>query len=252
MRNNNLLTLLFCDLKDFLKNNKELIFNEKDLQVRITMWLKKKKHYDRVDMEYSVPKDELRARHLKLGKWSSDFPWDNDLSIDVVVEKDNQFAAVELKFATSPVINQPSRFGESLKTNCPIIKKQGANNLVMYNYWKDVRRIEALIQCYQNMIGGIALFITNDRIYWNVPKANVSYSAFSTHQGNRVGHGLLKWGTISHKIIKSHPDFKINGCYLCDWEDTAITALTKNGDRFRYLLTPSQQISQSDISNYCQ
>ena len=126
--------MLRCDLKDFLKSNKELIFNERDLQVRITMWLKETKHYDRVDMEYAVPKEELCVRHLNVGKESLDFPWDNDLSIDVVVEKDGRFAAVEFKYATCPVINQLSRFGEDLKTGCRIIKNQGAGDIIMYNY----------------------------------------------------------------------------------------------------------------------
>lgn len=240
MKTANLLTLLRCDLKDFLKSNKELIFNERDLQVRITMWLKETKHYDRVDMEYAVPKEELCVHHLNVGKESLDFPWDNDLSIDVVVEKDGRFAAVEFKYATCPVINQPSRFGEDLKTGCRIIKNQGAGDIIMYNYWKDVRRIEALNQCYPNMTGGVALLVTNNRIYWNGPSTDVSYRAFSTHEGNRIGPGLLKWGKISENIIRSHPDFELHGSYLCHWDDTAITALTKNGDRFRFLLTTIQ------------
>ena len=236
--NRNLLAMLHSDLKEFLTTKDDLIFNERDLQVRIAMWLKgKREHYDSVAVEYAVPKEELTARGLNMESGSTDFPWDNDLYTDIVVEKGCKFAALELKFATRPVINQPPRFGESIKGASQIIKEQSAVDLVMYNYWKDVRRIEALSQCYPNMIGGISLLVTNNRIYWKGPTKNgVSYSAFSTHEGKQVGAGLLKWGTISKKIIKSHPDFEIKGNYSCHWNDTAITTSTKNGDKFRYCI----------------
>lgn len=98
---NKLVATLAEDLQALLRTNKELIFNERDLQVRVATWLRDSRHYDEVDMEYAVPKEELSVRGVKIG--SNSFPWDNDLSIDVVVEKDGAFAAIELKYATRPV-----------------------------------------------------------------------------------------------------------------------------------------------------
>ena len=143
---NKLVATLAEDLQALLRTNKELIFNERDLQVRVATWLRDSRHYDEVDMEYAVPKEELSARGVKIG--SNSFPWNNDLSIDVVVEKDGAFAAIELKYATRPVDVNITRFGEPLKTDCLIVKDQAASDLIMYNYWKDVRRVELLTRCY--------------------------------------------------------------------------------------------------------
>lgn len=100
LKNNLLVSVLRGDIERFLNTNTELMFNERDLQVRVATWLRDSGHYDKVDMEYAVPKEELEARGLELKTLS--FPWNNDLSIDVVVERLGEFAAVELKYATRP------------------------------------------------------------------------------------------------------------------------------------------------------
>ena len=201
-----LLGTLQADLETFLRTNKELMFNERDLQVRVASWLSASSHYDDVDMEYAVPKEELAARDVKIGDKS--FPWDNDLSIDVVVEKSDEFAAVELKYATRPVDVKIDRFGEKMKTDCLIVKDQSANDIVMYNYWKDVRRVETLTRCYPKVKGGVALIITNSAIYWNAPRPDAGYRAFSTSEGNILRPGLLEWGkSIAASVLRSHPAF---------------------------------------------
>ncbi len=155
LKNNLLVSVLRGDIERFLNTNTELMFNERDLQVRVATWLRDSGHYDKVDMEYAVPKEELEARGLELKTLS--FPWNNDLSIDVVVERLGEFAAVELKYATRPVDVKIHRFGEPLRTHCLIVKNQAASDLIMYNYWKDVRRIEAL-----------ALFLAIGGLIWSI------------------------------------------------------------------------------------
>lgn len=155
LKNNLLVSVLRGDIERFLNTNTELMFNERDLQVRVATWLRDSGHYDKVDMEYAVPKEELEVRGLKLKTQS--FPWGNDLSIDVVAEKGGEFAAVELKYATRPVDVKIHRFGEPLRTNCLIVKEQAASDLIMYNYWKDVRRVEAL-----------ALFLAIGGLIWSI------------------------------------------------------------------------------------
>lgn len=49
---NKLVATLAEDLQALLRTNKELIFNERDLQVRVATWLRDSRHYDEVDMEY--------------------------------------------------------------------------------------------------------------------------------------------------------------------------------------------------------
>lgn len=239
---NTLIQLLCSDLEAFLATNEELMFNERDFQVRVATWLRDSGHYDDVDMEYAVPKEELVERlkpyNVEIG--TSYFPWNNDLSIDVVVEKNDEYAAVELKYATRPVDAEIKRFGEDMMTDCLIVKDQSANDLVMYNYWKDVRRVETLTRCYPKVKGGVALIITNSTIYWNEPRHDSGYRAFSTYEGNTLRPGLLQWGKMSDSVINSHPAFELSGTYPCHWRDTAITARAAKGKEkapFRYLLS---------------
>lgn len=211
---NKLVATLAEDLQALLRTNKELIFNERDLQVRVATWLRDSRHYDEVDMEYAVPKEELSARGVKIG--SNSFPWDNDLSIDVVVEKDGAFAAIELKYATRPVDVNITRFGEPLKTDCLIVKDQAASDLIMYNYWKDVRRVELLTRCYPAVKGGVALLITNNVTYWREPQPASGYRAFSTYEGNTLRPGLLEWDkNTAASVLRKHPDFELGGTYPC-------------------------------------
>ena len=71
--------------------------NEREMQVRLAlhlMHLKKTGHYDNVHVEYPVPLQVLKKFYPNVGK-QNEFPWKNDIYIDIVVEKDGQFAAVE-------------------------------------------------------------------------------------------------------------------------------------------------------------
>ena len=209
---NKLVATLAEDLQALLRTNKELIFNERDLQVRVATWLRDSRHYDEVDMEYAVPKEELSARGVKIG--SNSFPWNNDLSIDVVVEKDGAFAAIELKYATRPVDVNITRLGEPLKTDCLIVKDQAASDLIMYNYWKDVRRVELLTRCYPAVKGGVALLITNNVTYWREPQPASGYRAFSTYEGNTLRPGLLEWDkNTAASVLRKHPDFELGGTF---------------------------------------
>ena len=60
---------------------------------------------------------------------------------------------------------------------------QGAQNVVRYLFWKDVKRIEYFSSLSKDAVGGIALLLTNDSIYWTAPKSEgdtmVLYREFS-------------------------------------------------------------------------
>lgn len=160
-----LLNMLHGDIEEFIRRQRELLFNERDLQTTLAWQFRNSGHYDSVDLEYGVPLEELAVRGLKVStkaQLADEFPWTNNLSIDIVVEKDGTFAATELKYTTRPVNAEITRFGEPLRTDALIVHNQAASNLVMYNLWKDVRRIEVLRKCYPNVCGGVALMISNE------------------------------------------------------------------------------------------
>lgn len=51
-----LVDLVKEDVFEFLKNNEELLFNERDFQMHLAIWLRSSaNHYDDVDVEYYVP-----------------------------------------------------------------------------------------------------------------------------------------------------------------------------------------------------
>lgn len=56
-----LLNLAHTDVKQFLDTNKDLLFNERDLQMHLATFLRMTGHYDDVDVEYYVPLSELKG-----------------------------------------------------------------------------------------------------------------------------------------------------------------------------------------------
>lgn len=241
------LALLRSEILAWIEGNECLLTNERDIRVKIAKFLELRKKFDNVYTEYRVPLSELKARGVpvepnprltKEHEASPTFPWNNQMSVDIVVEKDGLFGALELKYATRPIDGIERIFGEPMLTDAKILKNQAASNLTMYNYWKDVRRIEMLTSVYKNVAGGLALMIANSHDYWYAPGSEAKYRHFSMHEGNTVGPGLLDWnGHPSPSIVNNHPSFIMAGTYPCHWHDTRIKVKADNGDRFRYLIT---------------
>lgn len=242
-----LIAQLSEDIRSWLASPHKVFTNERDLQVRLALYLERSEHYDLVDTEYRVPLEELKAKGLPVEPdvknakiWQPDaiFPWNNHMSVDIVVAKEDVFAGVELKYATREIKGKESIFGEPKLTDVSILKDQAASNLTMYNYWKDVRRLEMLTSLYNKVAGGVALLVTNSRDFWNEPRDGAKYGAFSMHNGNAVGPGLLAWpAEVSESVRDKHPDFRLARPYPCRWEDTSIKDTALNGDKFRYIIS---------------
>lgn len=236
------------DCEDWISDLTEVMRNEREMQVRLAVYLKEKGHYDNVHVEYPVPLQVLKKFYPNVGK-QNEFPWQNDIYVDIVVEKDGQFVAVELKYATRAISVQPGVFYQLVPANIKIIKNQEASNITMYNYWKDVHRIEALTHI-PKVIGGVAIILTNNKLYWEKPKHNPAYSNFSTAEGRTVKEKMT-WNTknngedVSKEISGGHLNFQIDGSYECHWDDTKITVKDAQGnslekkspDWFRYMIT---------------
>lgn len=183
---NKLLQQVRADVEQFLLAQSKLFSNESDLQLRLSNYLMNFGHYDQVEVEYYVPIDQLKQRSPSLA--SSNFPWKSSLHIDIVVEKGGQFVPVELKYTTRKIDGSFSRFGVEVQTRVPKLRNNGAQSFHRYNYWKDVRRIEALCKAYAaTTAGGLAVMVSNDPAYLNEPTANsVGYARFSIKEGRDV------------------------------------------------------------------
>lgn len=210
------------DVSDFLTQRKDIFFSESDLQMDLAIWLNGTKHYQNVYTEYFVPVSTLPG-----------FPWKSNnkmIYVDIVAEREGQYVPIELKYKTKAI--QPTgftRFGQPVSVGP--LTNQVAYNDSLYHCWKDVKRLELIKQQYKNVVGGLAVAVSNAPVYWNGPsRANVLYAPFSMQQGRKInGPSKLNW--LSGDPKPGFPPFTVNGNYQCNWQQTGITA-----DEFRFCL----------------
>ena len=198
------------DVFAFLESNDELLFNERDLQMHLATWLRGSANaYDDVDVEYYVPQSEL-----------DNYIWDSELRLDIVVKRNGEYCPVELKYKTKKVERQITRFDETLHQKVVVMKNQGAQDLGMYDFWKDVRRVELVRQRFERVKGGLAVFMTNDALYTKESRPNSNNSLLNMHDGT---HSRAKhWRNPESTCAKTHPDFDVEQEYRIEWHSRTI------------------------------
>ena len=215
-----LIDIVRNDVCAFLESNEELLFNERDFQTHLATWLRNSANcYDDVDVEYYVPCQEL-----------DNYVWDSELRLDIVVKKDSEYCPVELKYKTKKVERKISRFDEELAGNVVVIKNQGAQDLGMYDFWKDVRRVELVRNRFERVKGGLAVFVTNDGFYTKGSKESSNNYLFSMRAGK--AHSKQKyWAKPESTCAKTHPNFEVEKEYTIDWYDKVV-----DGVQFYYCI----------------
>ena len=157
-----LLQKLLQDIQDFFKTVKTFTsYNEASLQLNLSNYLINTGHYASIEVEYLiVSPDEVEGLTSKR------------CFIDIVVKNESgEYALLELKYPLYiPEGVITSRLGANIKPEIYAVK-QGAQNVVRYLFWKDVKRIEYFSSLSKEVVGGIALLLTNDSIYWTAPKS---------------------------------------------------------------------------------
>ena len=200
-----LIEIVQQDVFAFLKSNEELLFNERDFQMHLATWLRNSTNaYDDVDVEYYVPRSELQK-----------YVWDSELRLDIVVKKDDEYCPVELKYKTKKVERQICRFDEKLDNKVVVMKNQGAQDLGMYDFWKDVRRVELVRKRFAKVKNGLAVFVTNDLLYTKEsrPKSNNYLLNMSEGKHSAIKH----WQNPESTCAKTHPDFEVEKEYSIKW-----------------------------------
>lgn len=201
-------------IEEFLRKNTMLFYNERDLQVNLALFLKGKGYYDNVFLEYSLPTEKLYP-NVKSSA---------DVRIDIVVEKNGKYIPIELKYKTEKVIGKLCRFGEEF-LNTRILKKQSAQNIGKYSFWKDIERVERIKENFKNVQSGFCVFITNDKSYTQTSggaTAPFSMEAGIPHTGDlnwdgdvelakrlstislKNKHTIEKWDTTENEGITFH------------------------------------------------
>ena len=145
--------------------------------------------------------------------------------------------AIELKYKTrdATLTYEGERYN---------LLRQGAHDLGRYDFLKDVSRLESL-QLQGVARAGLAIFLTNEHLYWNPPgKPGKVDRAFHIHDGRHI-HGDLTWspqagpGTTRSR---EHP-INLTGTYDLEWHDYGdketlqplISGTRLSNTRFRYL-----------------
>lgn len=205
-----LIDIVRADAMAFLESNNELLFNERDFQMHLATWLRNSANaYDDVDVEYYVPKTEL-----------DNYIWDSELRLDIVVKKGGEYCPVELKYKTKKVERQISRFDEAMHDKVVVMKNQGAQDLGMYDFWKDVRRVELVRNRFERVKGGLAVFVTNDPLYTKKSRENSNNVLFNMDEGK---HSVVKhWQNPESTCAKTHPDFEVEKEYSIKWHQRTI------------------------------
>ena len=205
-----LIEIVRQDVFAFLESNNELLFNERDFQMHLVTWLRNSSNgYDDVDVEYYVPKSELE-----------DYVWDSELRLDVVVKKNGEFCPVELKYKTKKVERQIARFDEMLDGKVTVMKNQGAQDLGMYDFWKDVRRVELVRKRFDRVKGGLVVFVTNDVAYTKGSKPTSNNYLLNMNDGvhSRIKH----WQNLESTCAKTHPGFELERVYGIEWHSRVV------------------------------
>ena len=209
-----LIDIVRNDVCAFLESNNELLFNERDFQMHLATWLRNSGNgYDDVDVEYYVPWQELDG-----------YIWESELRLDIVVKKSGEYCPVELKYKTKKVERQIRRFDELLSDKVVVMKNQGAQDLGMYDFWKDVRRVELVRNRFDRVKGGLAVFVTNDASYTKESKESSNNYLFNMNK-NKAHSKRKHWANPESTCAKMHPNFEVEKEYVINWHERTVDSV---------------------------
>lgn len=221
---NDLVTEVKNDISAFLEQNNELLFNERDFQMHLAIWLKGIGKYDDVDVEYYVPFEEFGGKYI----------WESELRLDIVVRKGQEYLPIELKYKTKSVKQKISRFGKELE-ECEVMKNQGAQDLGKYNFWKDVRRVELVCKRFKNIKNGLAVFLTNDNAYLKAGRNDSNCIKLSMSEGE---HDRDKfWLKPESSCAKENKNFSVEKDYSINWQKTSFDIENTKHDFYYCIVT---------------
>ena len=100
------------------------------------------------------------------------------------------------------------------------MKNQGAQDLGMYDFWKDVRRVELVRRRFDRVKGGLAVFVTNDVSYTKASKPASNNYLLNMNEGvhSRVKH----WQNPESTCAKTHPGFEVEQEYNIEWHSRTV------------------------------
>ena len=138
--------------------------------------------------------------------------------------------AIELKYLTQKL--EVYQNGEAIE-----LRNQGAQDLGRYNFLLDIERIESFRSVVDGCMGGYAVLLTNDPLYWEATRTmNTIDAALRLHEGRKL-IGDLRWsdragaGTTRGR----ESPIRLMGSYRLSWQDYSQPNRDRYG-KFRYLV----------------
>ena len=187
-----------------VRNN--YFIREQDVQQYLANYFLQTNQYANVFSEYQIP-GSLVPPYLLTDA--------NNNYIDIVVEIDNLFYPIEIRYKTVAHPVPHLVFGQNVNI---ILGQQGSSKTGSYDFWKDVKRIEFFEANFARVQRGIVLFISNDPDYRRTPfNPNAGHASFSTYQDREVSAGtILDWNGNA-AVANKRPGFSVNYHYHLNW-----------------------------------
>ncbi len=152
--------------------------------------------------------------------------FDGNAAIDILVVKP-ELVAVELKYRTRLFSHES--VGHSFA-----LKNHAAEDVSRYDFWKDVWRLETVVHSGKAS-RGFAIFLTNNRGYWQPGREGTADAHFRMNEGRLVS-GRLAWSPrASEGTMKGREgQIDLRGQYGLRWAE--YSKLPGDNGVFRYLL----------------
>lgn len=202
------LEILQSELK-LLAQRRPLFHSEADFQHELAWQLQTRGLVDKIRLEFPM--------HTSSGV----------MNLDLLAVRGTTRIAIELKY-WKRALNLLGPDGERF-----VLKNQGAHDTSRYDFWKDVWRIETMVD--EGMVdAGFALTLTNDSAYWRPGRDGTIDAAFRIHSKRPQVSGSLDWADHAGVgTTKGRSGLHVRGVYQPSWTDYSLPDPTHP---FRYMM----------------
>ena len=121
------------------------------------------------------------------------------------------------------------------------MKNHGAEHDNRYAFWKDVKRIECVQKRFSSIIGGVAIFLTNNNKYSKRVSQDCDDADFSMHPNEPLYH-IKKWRNEQPKLDKNgnpkstDPQIELQKDYILQWQTVYTSAGCMPNNEFHYCM----------------
>ena len=163
---------------------------------------------------------------------------DKTIYVDIVVETDKKkYIPIELKYKTANTVEKNKSF--KIKNESFYLKYQGAQDISRYDCFKDVSRLEDLMEDkHVNFENGYTVWLTNDHLYWNGSREGVISENFSIQEGGpKINSGKpMRWKGGSEGTKKGREKaIKLKNQYEIEWKPYSdISKECEKNSEFKY------------------